>query len=269
MQKNRFVIFGDPVEHSKSPQMHNAAFEYLKHDNIYEKYLLKNANKINDVFNKEGFLGANITVPHKETAYLKADEVRGIAQKIQAVNTYIKENDKIIAYNTDGAGFIKAIQVFKNVKKVLILGAGGTAKAIALSLQEKNYDVTVINRSPEKLIFFKENNIRTFTWDNFRLNAYDLVVNATSAGLKNQEYPLPMQKLENVFLNAHYAFDCIYGITTPFLALAKKEKLQVKDGEDMLLYQGVLALEYFLKQTIDTKTIEIMRQALKENNETH
>lgn len=269
MQKNRFVIFGNPVEHSKSPQMHNAAFKHLNYDNKYEKYLLTNASTIKEVFNKEGFKGANITVPHKETAYLEADEVRGIAKKIQAVNTYVKENDKIVAYNTDGEGFIKAIQVFKNVKKVLILGAGGTAKAIALSLQEKDYDVTVINRSAEKLAFFKENNIKTFSWDAFRLNAYDLIVNATSAGLKDQKYPLPMQKLENVFLNAHYAFDCIYGIETPFLALAKKEKLQTRDGEDMLLYQGVLALEYFLKQTIDTKTIEIMRQALKENNETH
>ena len=263
MQKNRFVIFGNPVVHSKSPQMHNAAFESLELNNTYDKYFLEDANEISEIFKNDELAGANITVPHKEAAFLKADEIRGIAKKIQAVNTYIKEDNKIIAYNTDAPGFLKAIEEFKDIKKVLILGAGGTAKAIALALYEKNIDVTVINRSKQRLEFFKENGIKTFVWEQFRLDSYDLVVNSTSAGLNDDLYPLPMLKLENVFLNARYAFDCIYGKETPFIKLAKKENLIVKDGEDMLLYQGVLALELFIGKEVDKKTINIMRKALQ------
>ena len=73
-----------------------------------------------------------------------------------------------------------------------------------------------------------------------------------------------MLKLENLFLNARYAFDCVYGKETPFLKLAKQENLMVKDGEDMLLYQGVLALELFIGKKIDEETIEVMRKALKQ-----
>ncbi|MCG8685700.1 MAG: shikimate dehydrogenase, partial [Desulfobacterales bacterium] len=86
-------------------------------------------------------------MPHKELAYKNADEVRGLANEIKAVNTYIKEDGKVIAYNTDAPGFLYAIESFGELKKVLILGAGGTAKAISLALQQSDIDVTVLNRS--------------------------------------------------------------------------------------------------------------------------
>ncbi|RXK00962.1 shikimate dehydrogenase [Arcobacter sp. CECT 8986] len=261
-----FAIFGDPVEHSKSPQMHNSAFEYLDIDAVYKKHHLKDGKKLKDEFLNNLYNGANITVPHKEQAFNQADEVVGIANKIKAVNTYVKKDDKVVAYNTDAPGFLKAIESFGEVRKVLILGAGGTSKAIALALQEEGKDVVVVNRSESKLDFFKENNIKCYSWQDFRLDYFDLVVNSTSAGLKDDKLPMNKSQLENIFLNSTYAFDCIYGKETPFLALAKKEGLKVKDGEDMLLYQGVLAFEYFTNRKIDLKTIEIMRKALKEEN---
>lgn len=263
-EKNeKFVIFGNPVAHSKSPQMQNAGFESLNFNGIYKKHHLEDGSSIKNTFLQNNYSGANITVPHKEHAYSNADEVRGLAKKIQAVNTYINENGKVIAYNTDAPGFLKAIESFGEIKSVLLLGAGGTAKAIALALQEKNIDVTVLNRSEGKLEFFKNEGIKSYSWDNFQAKEYDLIVNSTSAGLKDEYLPCDKELLEGVLKTAKYAFDCVYGKVTPFLALAQEKKLEIKDGEDMLLYQGVLAFEYFTKQKINKETIEAMRKGLK------
>ncbi len=265
-KKDEFVIFGNPVKHSKSPQMHNAGFEEIEYNGIYKKHLLEDGNTIKDVFLENNYEGANITVPHKEFAYEKADEVRGLANEIKAVNTYINENGKVIAYNTDAPGFLYAIESFGEIKSVLLLGAGGTAKAISLALQQSDIEVTVLNRSEGKLKFFKEHNITATIWDDFIPKEYDLVVNSTSAGLKDEYLPCPIEILNSVFKNAKYAFDCVYGKVTPFLALAQESGLKTKDGEDMLLYQGVLAFEYFTKENANDETIEKMRKALKEEN---
>lgn len=259
-----FTIFGNPVVHSKSPQMHNAGFSYIHFDGIYDKTQLEDGTTIKQVFLDKNLKGANITVPHKEYAYENADEVRGLAKKIGAVNTYINENGKVIAYNTDAPGFMKAIKEFGEIKKALILGAGGTAKAIAVAFNEAGIETTVINRSETRLNFFQNLGCKTFTWDNFLCETYDLVVNTTSAGLKDDNYPTPLPILENILKNSKYAIDCIYGKTTPFLSKAKEYKLTYKDGEDMLLYQGVIAFEYFANTQADERLVEAMRKGLKQ-----
>ena len=261
--KEKFAIFGNPVSHSKSPQMQNAGLKHINFDGNYEKHHLEDGNEIKNVFLNSNYKGANITVPHKEYAFANADEIRGIAQKIQAVNTYINENGKVVAYNTDAPGFLKAIESFGKIKNVLLLGAGGTAKAISLALQEKNIDVVVLNRSEGKLEFFKENNIKCSTWDSFEPSNFDLVVNSTSAGLKDEDLPCPKEILEPVLKNASFAFDCVYGKITPFLALASENGCEIKDGEDMLLFQGVLAFEYFTGVKSDENLVEAMRKGLK------
>ena len=132
-----------------------------------------------------------------------------------------------------------------------------------MALQEKNIEVTVLNRSEGKLDFFKENRIKCFTWDNFEASNFDLVVNSTSAGLKDEYLSASKEILEPVLKNASFAFDCIYGKITPFLALAKENGCHIKDGEDMLLYQGVLAFELFTNTKADNMVIEAMRRGLK------
>jgi shikimate dehydrogenase len=258
-----FAIFGNPVEHSKSPQMHNAGFKHLGFEAQYIKHQLLDGATIKEVFLSNHYCGANITVPHKEYAYENADEVRGLAKEIQAVNTYILENNKVIAYNTDAPGFLKAIESFGKINSVLLLGAGGTAKAIALALKSSGVEVTVLNRSENKLEFFKAHGIKSHTWESFEPKKYDLIVNSTSAGLKDELLPCPKEILNEVLAQASFAFDCIYGKITPFLALAKENGLEIKDWEDMLLYQGVLAFEYFTGQSADKEVIEAMRKGLK------
>lgn len=261
--KEKFAIFGNPVAHSKSPQMQNAGLNHINFDGNYEKHHLENGNEIKEVFLKNNYKGANITVPHKEFAYENADVVRGLAKEIKAVNTYILEDGKVIAYNTDAPGFLKAIESFGTIKNVLLLGAGGTAKAIALALKSKNINVTVLNRSEGKLEFFKEHQIPCFSWGNFEPTKYDLIVNSTSAGLKDEYLPCDKKILETVLKDASFAFDCVYGKITPFLALAKENGLEIKDGEDMLLFQGVLAFEYFTNTKANESLVKAMRKGLK------
>ena len=260
-----FTIFGNPVEHSKSPIMHNSGFKYINFDANYSKTLLKDGNDIKKVFLENNFKGANITVPYKEIAFKNADIVDELAQKIGAVNTYINENGKIKSYNTDALGFYEAIKEYKDVKNTLLIGAGGTAKAIAVILKEKGYNLTILNRSDKNKKFFTNLDYNFYTWDEFDINKqYDLIINSTSAGLSDDNYPAPIEILKPILKNAKYAVDCIYGKITPFLKLAKEYKLTYKDGEDMLLYQGVLAFELFTGYKADKNLIEVMRKGLND-----
>ena len=268
-----FTIFGNPVEHSKSPQMHNAGFKNINFDGNYTKTLLEDGNTIKEVFLSQNTKGANITVPHKEFAYKNADIIDELAIKIGAVNTYINENGKIKAYNTDAPGFYKAIEEFNPLNTVLLLGAGGTAKAIAVILRENNIDVTILNRSNNSKDFFINIGCKFYNWDDMQLKYntkniifnYDLIVNSTSAGLKDDNHPAPLELLKPLIKNSKYAFDCIYGKLTPFLQIAKEYNKQYKDGEDMLLYQGVIAFELFTNTKANSKLIEAMRIGLKES----
>ena len=269
----QFTIYGNPVEHSKSPQMHNAGFELLNIDASYSKTLLEDGSTIKDEFLNNNISGANITVPHKNDAFDNADIVDEYAKKIGAVNTYINENGKVKAYNTDAPGFYKAIEEFGEIKNVLLLGAGGTAKAIAVILRSKDIKVTILNRSQNNREFFTNIGCRFYDHDNLRLFFsgggvefdYDLVVNSTSAGLKDDNYPAPLELLKPALQNASFAFDCIYGKVTPFLKIANEYNLKSKDGKDMLLFQGVLAFELFTGTKADKQLVEAMRKGLKES----
>ncbi len=243
-----FLIFGNPVSHSKSPIMHNYFFKKNNINKCYGRYKLENGEKIIEIFKKLNLKGANVTVPHKELAYKLCDEVRGIAKEIGAVNTLIKKNNKVIGYNTDAPGFLEAIKEF-DYKNVLIIGAGGTAKAISLVLPEAH----ILNRSENRLKYFKLKNKNTYTWETFNKFDFDLIINTTSAGLNDDNLPAPKVILEKLFKNAKYAVDVIYGKETPFLKLAKKYNLETKTGLDMLVYQGVLAMELFLGKKLDKK----------------
>jgi shikimate dehydrogenase len=260
----KFTIYGNPVEHSKSPQMHNAGFKKINFDGDYTKTHLEDGKTLKQHFLDNDIQGANITVPHKEEAFKQADEVIGLAKEIGAVNTYTKcKNGEVKAYNTDASGFMMAIEEYGNIQKALILGAGGTAKAIAVAFKGTNIDTTVLNRSENRLEFFEKLGCKTSSWDNFNCEKYDLVINSTSAGLKDNNYPTPRNILDNILDNSTNAVDCIYGKMTPFLTMACEKGLKYKDGEDMLLYQGVLAFELFTSTKADNKVVEAMREGLR------
>ena len=269
--KQLFAIFGDPVAHSRSPLMHNSVFKHLDYPACYTRVHLTDGSKLKETFFSLGLSGANITVPHKEAAFLACDEVRGFANKVGVVNTIVNENGKLIGYNTDASGFIYAIefgypnstssiQFKEHMKNILIIGAGGTAKALASRFLEDDINVTVLNRSEGRLSYFKELGCRCQTWEDFEVSKYDLVVNTTSAGLKDEELPASLEMIEEILNNTSFVADAIYGKLTPFLKLAKEKNITYKDGADMLFGQGVLANMIFTNGELKTEDIQFHMQ---------
>jgi shikimate dehydrogenase len=251
-----FSIFGNPVAHSRSPLMHNSVFKNLNYTACYTRTHLEDGTKLKETFFSLGLSGANVTVPHKEAAFKACDEVRGFAKNIGVVNTLVNENGKLIGYNTDADGFMHAIKEFGEIKSVLVLGAGGTAKALVARFLQDDIKVSLINRSAKRLQDFKEMNIQRYTWDNFQTQQYDLVVNTTSAGLNDDNLPAPKELIKDILSNSNFVADAIYGKITPFLQMAKDMNKTYKDGADMLLGQGVLANELFTNNTLKTEDIQ-------------
>lgn len=250
-----FAIFGNPVSHSKSPLMHNIAFETLKYNGCYTRYLLEDGGLLKDKFRSLGLSGANITVPHKEAAFKACDDLDDFALRVGAVNTIVLKNDKLMGYNTDAPGFLKCVKDFSNIKNILILGAGGTVKSTSYILKEYGYDIDILARNKDRLKDF-ESDFDCFTFDNFKVKKYDLIINMTSAGLQDELLPAPKELLEDIILNSSGAIDIIYGKQTPFLKLVKSRGITSKDGIDMLINQGVLAFDYFTNHQFSLSEIE-------------
>jgi shikimate dehydrogenase len=259
-----FAIFGNPVAHSRSPLMHNSVFKHLNYPACYTRVHLLEGSKLRETFFNLKLSGANITVPHKEAAFEACDEIRGFANSVGVVNTIVKEGDKLIGYNTDADGFLYAIKEFGSIKKILIIGAGGTAKALSAKFLEEQIEVTVLNRSAGRLEFFNKIGCKTYIWEDFNITNYDLVVNTTSAGLNDEDLPAPKELLEEILKSSNFVADAIYGKVTPFLKMAQRKQLPYKDGADMLLGQGVLANELFTNKKLDKEAIKkFMQQSFK------
>ena len=264
MPKELFAIFGDPVSHSRSPLMHNWTFRKLGYPGCYGRYRLEDGTQLRERFLELGLQGINITVPHKEYAFEACDVLDPFAQKVEAVNTIVLREGKLHGYNTDAPGFLRVMEEFGSGKRVLFLGAGGTAASSAVILREAGYDVTILNRSAGRLEYFRQQSFETATWESFEPREYDLVVNMSSAGLTDESLPAPEELLRSVLSGAKGAVDVIYGKKTPFLRLAESLGLPTKDGSDMLLYQGVIAFDLFTGGRFDRGEIE---RAMRESFE--
>lgn len=249
----QFCVFGNPIAHSKSPLLHNTTFMSLGFEARYGRYLLKIPDELGATFSMLKLQGANITVPFKEVAFAQSHEVRGIAKEIGAVNTWVREGEKIIGYNTDAQGFFMCVQEW-NLRNALILGAGGSAKALAFILRKNGITTHIINRSKTRLEDFARNGFVCFTPQNFHsTKPYDIVINTTPAGLNDELLPLQETLLRAILSQARYGFDLIYGRQTPFLKLAKDLGLQTSDGAQMLINQAALSSEFFSFGAISTK----------------
>jgi len=187
----KYCVFGNPVEHSLSPIMHNFAFETLKIKAYYVRHLLQKTNELKEVFLSQNYNGANITLPFKKDAFSLADKVLGIAKEIAAVNTFVLKNKKLLGFNTDAIGFFKAISQKTNFKNALIVGARGTAREIVCILHHKKKDFLITNRSSQKLDFFKNAGFKTALAQDLDYFNFDVIINTTSAGLNDDNLPLP------------------------------------------------------------------------------
>lgn len=258
----QFCVFGNPIDHSLSPLMHNYAFKKLESKidfmGSYGRYCLENKDELKQKFFQLGLSGANITIPFKEEAFLQSDEVVGIAKKIKAVNTWVLSSNGVCGYNTDAQGFYETIRHL-DFKKFLILGAGGSARAVAYILKEFQKDVVILNRSKDRFRDL-EQDFLCATPEALLDFSFDMVINTTSASLQKI---LPFEEifLQKILSHTKFAYDLMYG-DTPFLKLATMMKIPNCDGKNMLIAQGALAFELFCQKTLP-ETFLTMQEALQ------
>lgn len=241
----QFCVIGNPIAHSISPKLHNLAYKRLDICANYSRVLLDDESSLKNTIFGYKLNGANITVPFKESAFKICDEIKGIAKEIKAINTIVNKDGKLTGFNTDAPGFLKSIEEFDSIKNVLILGAGGTARALSIILKHSGFNVVVVNRSHGRFDFFKAQGFTTFTHEDNLPDNFDLIINTTPAGLKDSNLPLPLHKLDQISKHARYGYDVVYNIKTPFLRFCNERNIKNKDGLEMLLYQAVLAFDIF------------------------
>ncbi len=261
-------IFGYPVEHSLSPDMHNTAFAKLGLDMCYVPFKVSPKNLPDAVSSIRALdmLGVNTTVPHKEHVIALLDEIDKEASFIGAVNTVVNKEGKLTGYNTDGRGFMSSLSeegVSVDGKDVLIIGTGGACRAISYYISEKASSLSLFDIDTSKATALADDlgKIR----QNIRLieNIMDaespmVIINATPLGLKPDD-PLPF---DPQLISAETVIcDLIYK-ETPILKEAKSKGAKTINGSGMLLWQGVLAFELWtgVKPPVDD-----MRKVLLEN----
>ncbi len=246
-------IFGDPIEHTFSPLLHNSAFRELGLDYCYVPFLVKSERlkEAIEAIRALNFIGVNITVPHKEAVIPYLDEIKEEAKYIEAVNTILNNNGKLIGFNTDAYGFINSIfeeGVRVKGSNILLLGAGGAAKAVAFGILKEGGNLFVFNRTLSKAYKLKETfqkmgNIEIIKEINADImKNFQIVVNATSLGLKDND-PMPINP--NFLSRDQVYIDLIYK-DTPLLKEAKKCGCKTLDGSGMLIWQAAKAFEIWI-----------------------
>jgi shikimate dehydrogenase len=280
----RLGVLGDPVAHSLSPQMQNAALRACKIDMQYARFHIR-ANELRSALRSLralDFVGVNLTVPHKIAAFAQIDRAEESASRAGAVNTIRIRDRKLLGSNTDGEGFLRAIRTEFSVDvrdlRVLILGAGGgTGHAIAWQCALENCErLVLVNRTYEKAQALAER-LRPFfagprvlgpaarleatAWEEAALRAQladvDLIVNATPLGMSPSDpSPIPARLLAP----HHMAFDCVYGPSkTSLLRAADEAGARRANGLSMLLHQGALSFSIWFDREAP---IDVMRAAL-------
>lgn len=267
-------IIGDPVEHSLSPVMHNAAFEELNLDFVYVAFRVGKEDVREAVIGAKslGVRGLNVTMPHKNAVMRYLDEIDSTARSIGAVNTILNDEGKLIGYNTDGIGAMKALKengITPNGKKLLLLGVGGAGKAIAFHAAQETEELVILNRTPQKAKelaevlrkeFNKKINGNTLSTEIIKeeLRGADILVNATSVGMHpNIDQSLVPPSLLRPSL---CVMDIIYNpIETKLAKDAKAVGAKVVSGIEMLVYQGAASFEIWTKNSAPVK---VMKQAV-------
>ena len=243
----KYIVIGNPIDHSLSPELHNYWIKQNKINAIYDKKKLNNnelAKLVLDI-KKGNINGVNITVPFKNQIIPFLDELSDDAKKTQSVNTIHLKDEKVIGHNTDIEGFEQAIKKINfnfNNKKIFILGAGGVVPSIIYaSMKMKSSEIFVSNRTKVKAEKIKDifDNINLIDWG--EIPNFDVIINATSVGLKQYDkLNLDFTKIEENKL----FYDLIYNPSeTSFLNIGKNLGNQYENGKLMFIYQAFSAFK--------------------------
>ena len=259
---DRYCVFGNPIAHSRSPRIHALFARQTGQDLRYEAILapLDGFAAAVAEFAAAGGRGANVTVPFKEEAFRLADALTPRAQAAGAVNTLSFGSRTIRGDNTDGAGLVRDIMHNLGAaiagRRILLLGAGGAARGVILPLLERQpAAIFVANRTAEKA----EQLAATFKvegggFDALAGRAFDLVINATAAGLSDTVLPVP----DSAFAPGCLAYEMLYGRETPFMAQARAAGCRVADGLGMLVEQAAEA--FFVWRGVRPDTAPVLAE---------
>lgn len=271
-------MIGDPIAHSKSPQMHNPALQACGIDAQYVRVQVPvgSVAEAFRAFAKAGFWGINVTIPHKFEALDAVDEVDPLARTLGAVNTVHIKDGRLHGYNSDGPGFLRSVKEAFDADvrdlRVLILGAGGGAgRAVAVQCAlEKCRSLTLVNRTESKAaalaaeLAARGGRVAAISWSDTELAdalpEVDLIVNGTSLGMKQDDAPLLPA---GVLTSRHLVFDMVYragGQLTQLGTLARDSGAAYVDGVTLLLHQGAISFEHWFDRPAP---LEVMRAGLQ------
>ena len=267
-------VIGDPIEHTMSPVMHNAAFREKGIDYLYVPFRVKKEElgKAIEGMRALNIKGLNVTLPHKVAVIPLLDTLDPLAEKIGAVNTIVNEDGALQGYNTDASGFLQALLekgIEPEGKNVVILGAGGASRAISLILADRGADLVIFNRLLEldwaeeladriSQVFNREVKARELNRENLiqALGKADILVNATSVGMSPNINQTPVDS--DLLRPGLIVYDIVYNpIKTRLLREAEAAGAETIGGLDMLVWQGAIAFE---KWTGLNAPVELMRQ---------
>ena len=259
---NKFAgIIGYPLSHSLSPSMHNFIYQKLGIEIVYKKWEIEEKNLELHIgkINNDDFVGANVTVPYKEKIVPILDEIKDEAVFTGAVNTIVKNNNKLIGYNTDVYGIKETLDIqFKNdeINNVVIFGAGGAAKAALYVLFQRGLkNLTIINRTKANAVkmvdqfndFNFEHCVLTFNEIpkiKTACQSTNLIINTTILGMKGSGYE-NISPVDSTFIDSNSViFDMVYNPTkTQLIKIALDKNANIIEGLNMLVYQAIKSIE--------------------------
>jgi shikimate dehydrogenase len=261
-----YGIIGNPVRHSLSPIIHNGAFKRMGLNAVYLAFEVKNLKEAIVGIRGLGIRGVSVTIPFKTEVISLLDVVDDVARRIGAVNTILNEGGRLIGYNTDWTGAVEALEEKVDIrgKKVVLLGAGGSARAIAFGLKERGCQVIIVNRSEERSeLLAKELGLIHWPPSSIEELEGDIVINTTSVGMFPDVSETPFAKV--VLKKGMMVMDIVYRpLWTKFLQEAEQRGCVTIDGLEMLVHQGAAQFEIWTGKKPEIGQIkEDLRQAMK------
>jgi shikimate dehydrogenase len=254
-------VIGDPVGHSRSPAMHNAAFDALGLDWVYVAFPVARGDGVAAVRAVAilGLAGLSVTMPHKADAAAACDDLAPEAATLGAVNTVVNADGTLVGHTTDGDGFLRAVDdegIEVAGRLALVVGAGGAARAITHALGRAGAHVTVAARRPEaaRSAASLAPDGDAVGLDGIAVERFDVVVNATPLGMGGETPPFDVSKLHAF----QFVYDTVYPVETPLLREARARGLRAAGGLGMLVHQGALSFSLW---TGVAPPLDVMRAA--------
>ena len=259
-----YAVIGNPVSHSLSPLMHNTAFKHIDYNGVYLAFNVKDIASAIRGIKSLGIKGVSVTIPHKQTVMEHLDDIDEKAIKIGAVNTIINKEETLVGYNSDCLGAINALKEKTSIqgKKVVIIGAGGAARAIGFGILAEGGDLIILNKfKDEGELLANDLRVNYYPITDFEKLDCQILINATPLGMTPNVETTPV-KSESLHKDM-IVMDIVYNpLKTKLLKEAESKGCTTVDGVSMFIYQGAFQFELWTGQQAP---VDLMRTVVLNN----